>query len=140
METCRNCSRDYYKKSDKTGCCSVDCISQLRFRNFVELWKNGEINGGGKSVSQYVRRYLFEKYQSKCSVCEWSKVNPFTGRIPLEIDHINGDKKDHSERNLRLLCPNCHSLTATYGTLNKKLGSEARKILHDDMYNEHLKK
>ena len=34
--------------------------------------------------------------------------------IPLELDHINGDRHDHRLENLRLLCPNCHALTPTY--------------------------
>jgi hypothetical protein len=34
--------------------------------------------------------------------------------IPLELDHINGDRTDNRLENLPLLCPNCHALTPTY--------------------------
>jgi 5-methylcytosine-specific restriction endonuclease McrA len=34
--------------------------------------------------------------------------------LSLQIDHINGISNDHRVDNLRLLCPNCHSQTATY--------------------------
>ena len=34
--------------------------------------------------------------------------------LVLQIDHINGDPRDHRLVNLRILCPNCHSQTPTF--------------------------
>lgn len=34
--------------------------------------------------------------------------------LTLHVDHINGDFLDNQPCNLRPLCPNCHSQTATY--------------------------
>lgn len=34
--------------------------------------------------------------------------------LTLHVDHIDGDPTNNARDNLRLLCPNCHSQTATY--------------------------
>ena len=57
--------------------------------------------------------------QRACELCGWAKTSP-DGRIPLELDHINGDRTDNRLENLRILCPNCHSLQLTHRGLNRK--------------------
>lgn len=42
--------------------------------------------------------------------------------IVLQIDHINGIRRDNRLKNLRLLCPNCHSQTETFGFKNRNAG------------------
>lgn len=57
-----------------------------------------------------------------CEQCNWAKRTP-DGHLPLELDHVNGDSTDHRLENLRVLCPNCHSLTPTHrGRQQKKIG------------------
>lgn len=57
--------------------------------------------------------------ENKCEICgcpgEWNG-KPLT----LQVDHINGINNDHRLKNLRLLCPNCHSQTKTFGSKNIK--------------------
>ena len=60
----------------------------------------------------------------KCEECGWAKISE-DGRIPIELDHINGDRHDNRIENLRILCPNCHSLKPTHRGRNKaRLGGE----------------
>ena len=55
-----------------------------------------------------------------CELCGWCERSK-DGRVPLELDHINGSKRDNRIENLRILCPNCHSLQPTHRGRNKKV-------------------
>jgi hypothetical protein len=55
----------------------------------------------------------------ECEECAWKEIS-IDGRIPLELDHINGVRTDNRIENLRVLCPNCHSLKPTHRGRNKK--------------------
>mgnify|MGYP001584724383 FL=1 len=96
----------------------------------MEDWKKGKVNGNigvtAINISKHLKRFLGEKFRNKCSECGWGKINPITGFIPLEIDHIDGNANNNLEVNLRLICPNCHSLTPFYKNLNRGKGRKWR--------------
>lgn len=115
--------------------CDNKCQGKFYRDQYIERWKAGEETGDigkvFKGVSGYVRSYLFEKFDNKCSRCGWGEVNPASGKIPLEVEHIDGDFTNNAESNLTLLCPNCHSLTHTWKGLNKGNGRPYRKQYYD---------
>lgn len=126
---CKYCGLPIKKYAFKY--CSNQCQRDNEYRVFIESWKSGRVNGAvgltAKNISGYLRHYLEDKFGPKCSLCGWGEINLFTGKVPLEIDHINGDSDDNSEVNLRIICPNCHALSANYRNLNYGRGRIWRK-------------
>jgi len=49
----------------------------------------------------------------------------------LTWDHVDGDCSNSRRENLRLVCPNCHALTDTYGSLNYQNSRRKRWGLHN---------
>ncbi len=94
--------------------------------------KKNKIDGQGKIPLQEIfngkhpqyqanklrKRLFVEKYkEQKCEVCG---IENWLGKsISLELDHIDGNRYNHSLDNLRIICPNCHSQTHTYRGKNK---------------------
>ena len=62
------------------------------------------------------KRILIEQKNTcdECGIKEWQDKP-----LSLEIDHIDGNKKNNERGNLRGLCPNCHSQTDTFRGRNK---------------------
>lgn len=82
-------------------------------------------------------RLINEGYiEDKCSICGWDKKPDSAKYTPCELDHINGNPHDHRLENLRLICPNCHSLTPTYrfrrGHTNLKDGLKLLETMNEN--------
>lgn len=100
---------------------------------------NAYYTGKGMTPDEVVDNFFREKGQHNLSwatvvrlindndllptSCAECGISPKWNGMPLklEIDHINGDNKDHRLENLRRICPNCHAQTDTYKSKNKKI-------------------
>ena len=69
--------------------------------------------------------------------CGWREIHPITGLVPIQLDHIDGDSDNNDLKNLRLLCPNCHSLTVNFGRLNNS-GRSKRKDYRKNYRNKQV--
>ena len=99
-----------------------------------QAWNKG-LRGIGKPIipleKVLVKNSTFQSYKLKkrlftaglkpchCEMCGWAEES-VDGRVPVELDHINGDSHDNRLENLRILCPNCHSLQLTHRGRNRK--------------------
>jgi len=69
--------------------------------------------------SNKLRHRLFKEgyKEEKCEVCG---VQEWNGKeLSFQLEHIDGNRHNHSLDNLMIICPNCHSQTDTYCGRNK---------------------
>jgi hypothetical protein len=88
---------------------------------------------GRQASSRDLRRRLIDEgiKEARCEMCLQARWNG--APIPLELDHIDGDRMNNLLENLRLLCPNCHAFTPTYRGRNigRSCRSRPPTIEHD---------
>jgi hypothetical protein len=83
---------------------------QLRPRRSLHAYlQNSAPIASFKLKRRLLREGLLQPRCALCNLTTWRDAP-----VPLELDHINGNNRDNSLANLRLLCPNCHALTPTY--------------------------
>jgi hypothetical protein len=73
------------------------------------LVENSDYTNTGYLKRRLVRAKMLRYACAECNRWKWRGQ-----RLSLHLDHINGITTDNRLENLRLLCPNCHSLTTTY--------------------------
>lgn len=96
-----------------------------------KTWNKGRTFGSKRPINDYLSnqyeitshalRLRLLKEGLKFPKCEICNRSVWQGKpMPLELDHIDGNHKNNNLPNLRLLCPNCHSMTSTFRGKNKK--------------------
>ena len=126
--TCEACNREFKNifslSAHKTHCIVLHNGLLKRKKPFdgKQGWSKDKILRNSSEVfiqnSEYTTRSakdLLKKLKLRPVICEICRISEWCGKpITLELDHVNGDNKNHSLENIRLLCPNCHSQTPTW--------------------------
>lgn len=95
-------------------------------------WNKGKYTGtdfsyGGKGNH---KKFLIEE---RGHICESCRLTHWLNKdITLELEHVDGDNRNNSKENLKLLCPNCHSQTETWKGKNKNSGQ--KHYITDEMF------
>jgi len=103
--------------------CSITCKVKYDWN----IRKSNIENGYNNYPSETYKKYLIERHGNKCMKCGWNERHPITGKVPIELEHKDGNSENNNLTNLELLCPNCHSLTPTYKSLNAGNGRHKRR-------------
>jgi hypothetical protein len=122
---CENCHQEIIRKDGRTQAkyCSIQC--QADFRMFERIENN-------KASTKTLKLFLIRKHGEKCMKCGWCEKNPISNKVPIELEHKDGNSENNNLDNLELLCPNCHSLTSTYKALNKGNGRHKRRVRYKE--------
>jgi hypothetical protein len=89
--------------------------SWSRSRPLESLLVRGSRYGSHDLKLRLLKAGLFKCACAMCGLAHW-----LGQAIPLELDHIDGDRENNCIENLRVLCPNCHALTPTYRARNMR--------------------
>jgi predicted DNA-binding protein YlxM (UPF0122 family) len=117
---CRYC--DTVLKGRAKIYCGNDCQNAYESNAYITRWLAGEEKGWSgltKCLSAYIRKYLKSTRGGACEECGWDGKHPVDKASLTEIDHIDGDAENCRPENLKILCPNCHSMTPTFRARNK---------------------
>ena len=75
-----------------------------------ELFADRTQRGRGNLKRRLFAAGLKQPHCDSCGIDRWRGAP-----LSLQLHHVNGDRFDNRVENLEVLCPNCHSLTDTYG-------------------------
>lgn len=136
------CSASFNNKLRKTKCsnclyCNISLKGSNKNKKYCsryccdthfKLLQFEKVEAGIQLSSISMKKYLIYKHGNECMECGWNKINKVTGNVPIELEHIDGNSENNNLDNLKLLCPNCHSLTPTYKALNIGNGRYKRMV------------
>jgi hypothetical protein len=105
--------------------CSNACKTAAYRAWIIDEWNAGTLKPA-PFFNKVLRRHLVEVLGERCQRCGWNETNPASGKVPIEVEHIDGNWQNIKAENLTLLCPSCHSLTETFRGLNRGRGRPGR--------------
>lgn len=127
---CINCGNECKHSHSKVNkFCDNVCQGEYKWKTETRP----RIERGECGETSTLRKYLIEVSGEVCSECGVGSIWQ-SKSLTLHVDHIDGNSDHNEPTNLRLLCPNCHSQTPTFGS--KGQGNRYRKQTKRAIYNQ----
>jgi hypothetical protein len=121
-KTCINCLSLFMTEHEEQKYCSLKCQQSYQRKEQIE---------NNTASALVIKSYLLEHHGNVCMdpECIWDfSIRP----VNVELEHKDGNGDNNILENCILLCPNCHSLTATYKGKNKGNGRHNRRQRYAD--------
>lgn len=119
LAECENCGREVVKRF-----CNNKCQQDFQRK---EIFKKIEQGTHKSNDTRIYKSYLYEINGESCSVCGWAERNVYSGIIPLELHHVDGNSDNNCVENLQILCPNHHALTKNWKGITAGAGRHSRR-------------
>ena len=123
--SCEFCNKAFAKtNSTMNKFCSNECFAKYQ-------WERVSVPKILQGLGGNLKRYLRETRGECCEKCNQGSIWN-NSKLTLQLDHIDGNSDNNSVSNIRLLCPNCHSQTDTFGS--KGAGNRYKKHTKRNKY------
>lgn len=116
---CQSCGKENKQKVGNFQ--NKFCDNKCQQSYLWETKTKPAIERGERVHRAVLYRYIVERDGEKCSLCgltDWQGKH-----LSMDVDHIDGTNTNNKPHNLRLLCPNCHRQTPTWGNKRRDLGA-----------------
>lgn len=132
---CKECGKECRWGGSKLNkFCGFTCQQLWTWKNVTKpRVERGECTHNSGIV---LKKYLIETRGETCEECGITS-NWNNKPLVLQLDHIDGDSDNNFPKNLRLLCPNCHSQSENFGSKGK--GSRYKKVTKRNKYLQEYK-
>lgn len=112
--------------------CNNVCHGAYRKANILKEWLDGTYFNKKGVPPSVAKKWISEQQGHACLLCG---IKDWQGKpIVFQFDHLDGNPDNNTKENVRMMCPNCHSQTETYGFKNKNSKFSRRNVYRRAIY------